>query len=194
MDVHPHSDQDLLELPQRIRREKNAKQRDRYRVVLLALQGEEAPQIATQVARSRRFVQTWAYRYRDGGLAALKERTRSGKPSRLSSVQRHQLIERIESGPRPVDGACTLRGREIQRILRQEFGQPYSLDGVYTVLHNLGYSALRPRPRHAQNEPQAMIRWVRRAPLLSAPSKPDTSPAGSASCSWTKPASASRAP
>ena len=193
MEVHPHNAQDLVELHQRIRREKNAKQRDRYRVVLLALQGHEAPQIATRVARSRRFVQSWAYRYRDGGLVALQERPRSGKPPRLSAVQRHRLAARIESGPTVGDGVCTLRGQDIRRILRQEFGQPYSLDGVYTLLHNLGYSALRPRPRHAQNDPQAMIRWVRRAPFLSAPSKPATPPAGSASCSWTKPVSASRA-
>ncbi len=193
MEVHPHSDQDLSDLQHRIRREKNAKPRDRYRAVLLALQGQEAPQIAERLARSRRFVQIWTYRYRDGGLEALHERPRPGKPSRLSSVQRHQLVERIESGPTPRDGVCTLRGKDIQRILRQEFGQPYSLDGVYVLLHHLGYSALRPRPRHAQNDPQAMIRWVRRAPLLSAPSRPDTPPDESVCSSWTKPASASRA-
>ena len=193
MEIHPRSDHDLLELQQRIRREKNAKQRDRYRAVLLALQGQEAPQIAARVARSRRFVQIWAYRYRDGGLDALHERPRPGKPSRLSSVQRHQLVKRIESGPTPRDGVCTLRGKDIQRILRQEFGQPYSLEGVYVLLHRLGYSALRPRPRHAKNDPQAMIRWVRRAPLLSTPSRPDIPPDESASSLWTKPASVSRA-
>jgi transposase len=167
MEIHPHSEQDLSELRQRIRWAKNATQRDRYRAVLLALQGHEASQIAEQVARSRRFVQTGAYRYRDGGLAALQERPRSGKPPRLSSAQRHQLMERIESGPLPLDGVCTLRGRDLPRILRQEFSQPYSLDGVYVLRHNLGYSALRPRPRHARNDPQAMIRWVRRAPTVN---------------------------
>jgi transposase len=193
MEVHPHSDHDPLELQHRICREKNAKQRDRYRAVLLALQGQEAPQIAERLARSRRFVQSWTYRYRDGGLDALRERPRPGKPSRLSSVQRHRLVERIESGPIPLDGVCTLRGKDIQRILRQEFGQPYSLEGVYVLLHRLGYSALRPRPRHAKNDPQAMICWVRRAPFLSAKSRTDIPADGSASSLWTKPASASRA-
>lgn len=193
MDIPSHSDQDVAELKQRIHQEQNAKQRDRYRSVLLALQGYEAPQIAERVGRSRRFVQAWAYRYRDGGLAALRERPRSGKPPRLSPGQCQQLVERLEAGPTALDGVCTLRGLDIQRILREEFGRPYSLDGVYVLLHRLGYSPLRPRPRHAGQDPQAVVRWVRRAPLLSAPSSAGTPPARSASCSRTKPASASRA-
>ena len=39
MDVEPHDNADLNELRRRIRTERKAKQRDRYRVVLLALEG-----------------------------------------------------------------------------------------------------------------------------------------------------------
>jgi hypothetical protein len=52
------------------------------------------------------------------------------------------LDTRIEAGPRPEDGSCRLAGREIQRILAQEFGAVYSLAGTYRLLHRMGYSSL----------------------------------------------------
>ncbi len=48
-----------------VRREKNAKQRDRFRAVLLALEGREKLDIARTISRSKSFVEQWAYAYRD---------------------------------------------------------------------------------------------------------------------------------
>ncbi|MEM9021094.1 MAG: helix-turn-helix domain-containing protein, partial [Planctomycetota bacterium] len=58
-------------LNHRVRVETHAKARDRCRCVLLAIDGLTAPDIAQRVGRSRRFVQRWAYAYRDHGLAGL---------------------------------------------------------------------------------------------------------------------------
>src|SRR5882724_6081409 len=60
-----------------IRQTSNAKQRDRYRVVLIAgaglgVQAEVyREQIAAAVGRSRQFVDEWVGRYRSGGLDGL---------------------------------------------------------------------------------------------------------------------------
>ena len=62
-----HAD-DRQRLEHLIRSERDAKQRDRFRAALLATQGEQAPQIVAKLGRSRRFVQAWAYAYRDGGV------------------------------------------------------------------------------------------------------------------------------
>lgn len=63
--------------------ETHALRRDRYRAVLLALEGEEAVVIAKAVGRSRRSVQDWAYAYRDGGIDAIQPRPRKGRPTKL---------------------------------------------------------------------------------------------------------------
>ena len=42
---------------------------------------------------------------------------------------------------------------DIRRILEQEFAARYSLDGVYKLLHRLGYSGLMPRPQHPDAAP-----------------------------------------
>ena len=54
-------------------------------------------------------------------------------------------------------------------ILEREFGISYTLDGAYDLLHRLGYSCLKPRPRHERADPAAVEAFKRQAPLLSAP-------------------------
>jgi len=81
---------DLLQLRELINRECDALRRDRYRTVRLALEGKETLDIVDRLDRSRRSVQDWVYAYRDGG---------------------------IDAGPRPEDGVCTLRGKDVVRIL-----------------------------------------------------------------------------
>ena len=186
---------DRKTLGERIATEANAKQRDRLRAVALALDGEEAPRIARRVGRTRRFVQEWVYRYRDHGLEGLRAKPQPGAPARLSAQQQAAFQARMRAGPTAADaGLCTLRGPEARRILQQEFGKTYTLSGTYKLLHRLGFSCLKPRPRHRKNDPAAMAQWLADAPLLSRKSSNSIPARPSKSGSRTKPGSASKAP
>ena len=189
MEVTAHHGRDVIDLRRVVRREKKAKQRDRYRAVLLALEGRATLEIADRLGRSRPFVQKWVYRYRDEGIAGLAERARPGQPTKLRREDETLFQRRLEAGPREEDGVCTLRGRDVQCILEQEFGAKYSLNGVYDLLHRLGYSCLKPRPAHRKNDPQVMTQWVADAPLFSAMSPRSIRGDRSSSGSKTKPAS-----
>jgi transposase len=167
MEVRPRQKTDLEWLQEQVAKERDARQRDRYRIALLALQGFTAVQIADKVGCARRTVQQWVYRYRDHGLAGLRERPRPGQPKKLATASEAAFRKRLEAGPTAADGVCTLRGRDIQRILAEEFGAKYSLQGVYDLLHRLGFSCLKPRPRHRKNDPQVIAAWLAEAPLLS---------------------------
>ncbi len=81
MQIRPHHPEDLEQLRQRSRQQRDAKQRDRYRAVVLALEGHGAPEIAETLARSRRFVQLWVYAYRDHGPDAIAPKRQSGCPA-----------------------------------------------------------------------------------------------------------------
>ena len=167
MNVTPRTSDDRAVLRERVAREGNAKQRDRYRAVLLAMDGLEGDEIAERVGRSPRFVDEWVARYRRGGIDALVPRRQSGRPPKLSPDQEQQLKARLDAGPRDSDGVCTLRGRDVCRIIEQEFGVVHTLGGIYDVLRRLGYSSLLPRPRHRKNDPNAMQQFAERdAPLL----------------------------
>jgi transposase len=192
MRVTLHHSEDLERLHQYSRQQHDAVQRDRYRAVILAIGGCEAPEIARTLDRSRRFVQRWVYYYRDHGLDGLGPTPQPGRPSKLPPPQYEAFKTRFLAEPTPADGVCTLRAKEAQQILSQEFGVAYTLGGIYDLLHRLGLSCLVPRPRHPKNDPAQMQQWRDDAPLLSRRRRKTIRTDGSSSGSRTKPASDSK--
>ena len=170
MTVTPRHADDPDRLEELVAREPDAKQRDRYRAVRLAMDRRperEGDEIARIVGRSPRFVDQWVGRYRRGGVDALVPRRRPGRRPKLDDRQAERLRRRLDAGPTDADGVCTLRGRDVCRIIEQEFGVVYTLGGIYDVLRRIGYSSLTPRPRHRKNDPAAMTQFVEHdAPLL----------------------------
>jgi len=167
MDIPLRDPADLDELDRRIAAERSAVQRERYRVARLALGGMKTLDIADKLDRSRDFVQTWAYAYRDGGIEAIRPKPRPGRPPKLPIEQQRTFVERFKQGPGEDDAVCTYRGKDAQRLLEQNYGVSHSLRGVYELLHRRHLSCLKPRPRHRKNDPQAMADFLDRAPLLS---------------------------
>ena len=192
MQIKLHDPQDLTPLRQQSHPQRDAKQRDRYRAILLALEGHEAPAIARALGRSRGFVQRWVYVYRDHGLEAVSPKRQTGRPPNLPATKEEPFKQRFLAEPTEADGVCTLRAKEAQRILQEEFGVEYTLPGIYDLLHRLGLSCLAPRPRHRKNDPEQMRQWVENAPLLSSKSPQRTPRKRSRSGSRTKRGSVSK--
>lgn len=199
MTVTPHDPSDVFRLRELVARERNAKQRDRYRVVLLAAEGLGGreltrEEIAAAVGRSRQFVDEWVKRYRgsDGGSAAggpvgldaLRARKQPGRAPFLTPRQRHELGEALDAGPQEgVDPRGTFFGEDVRRLIERRFGKLYSLRGVYKLLDSMGFSWVCPRPRHPSGyaaappaEQEAMKKkspttWRRRVRGYSPPSR-----------------------
>lgn len=146
------------------REEKNATRAKKLRIVILAMEGWTAPAIAMAVGLSRRICQRWVARYNQEGLSGLDDQRGQQRPVALAPEQEQAFRQRLEAGPDAQDRVCSLRGRDIQRILKEEFGVLRSLAGVYDLLHGLGYSYLRPRPRHRKANPEAVAAFVRELP------------------------------
>src|SRR3954464_14304928 len=126
----------------------------RAQAVVLAKQGRTATDIAEALGCSLKAVTNWVAQYNAGGIEALHDRPRSGRPPLLDPAEYPRLKQRLGDPPRPEDGACALRGLDIRRILEQEFGVLMSLQAVYDLLHRLGYSDLMPRPQHEDANPE----------------------------------------
>ena len=125
----------------------------RIQTIVLAKQGLSCPQIVEMTGYCRRTIQRWVGRYNQAGIKGLVDQPRSGRPAKLAVEQQAEFSARVDAGPRLSDGTATLYGRDIQQILEKEFGVIYTLDGVYKLLHRLGYSCLKPRPRHEKADP-----------------------------------------
>jgi transposase len=162
MHVAPHRTQEELEREERT--ERDATRSKRLRVLILGIEGWTAPAIARAVGLSRRACQDLVRRYNERGLAALEERRGRPRKPTLTGDQEGAFRERVEGGPTESDAVCTLRGKDFQRVLADEFGLLRSLSAVYRLLHALGYSCLRPRPRHRKSDPEAIEAFKRSWP------------------------------
>lgn len=173
MDVKERERGDIERLTGLIRATKSARQRDRYRIALWAIEGREKLDIAAALGVAKSTVETWAYRYRDApapgsGIDALAAKKPPGMRPTLPPERSAEFVARMTAGPRESDGVCTLRAKDARRILREEFGVSYSLPGVYPLLHRLGLSCLKPRPRHEKQDLEAQKKFKEEAaPFLS---------------------------
>jgi transposase len=190
MHVEPHHE--LEALRELARAQEGRRAWKRYQAVVLAKQGKTAEEVAEAPDCGARTVQTWVGKYNAGGAGALAERPRTGRPTTLPRDQEDRLRQRLDSPPRPEDGTCALHGPDVRRILEREFGALYALQGVYDLLHRLGYSSLMPRPRHKDADPGAREAFKKGPPSGSPPSPRPTRSSGSRSGSRTRRGSASR--
>jgi transposase len=160
MHIEDHDPPDRLQ--EAARRCRSTRTGPRVQAIILAKQGDTAPEIARALGFSRRAVQAWVAAYNRGGLDALPDRPHTGRTPTLPHEQEARFRDRVEAPPSPMDGVCELRGADIRRILDEEFDARYSLSGVYKLLHRLGYSDLMPRPQHpgAHTEAQEFFKEV----------------------------------
>jgi len=168
MEVTERCEGDRQQLAELIGRERNAKQRDRLRAVELALDGHDKDFIRDELERSKSFVEDWVYAYRDGGIEAVTPKKPSGRRPKLAQEREREFLDRVDAGPTAEDRVCTLRGVDLQRILREHFDAEYSERGVYALMKRLGYASLVPRPIHEKHDPAQAEQFKQSAPLLSA--------------------------
>ena len=150
---------DAERLKELMAKETQAKQRDRFRVVLLAGQGLgdhkelSREQLAAVVGRARQFVDQWVGRYRKQGLAGLHAIKQPGAEAKLTPEQQEELVAWLERGPTPEEKLAAYNGPILREKIQEHFGKLYSLNGVYVLLHRLGYNDLMPRTTHPDSDP-----------------------------------------
>ena len=154
MEVKDHLPLEELKRLERV--EKDADRARRMRIIILGIEGWTAPSVAMAVGLTRRICQRWVARYNAEGLAGLDDRRGNESGTPLSDKQQEAFRNRVETGATDEDAVCSLRGKDFQRILAEEFGLLRSLSAVYWLLHRLGYSYLRPRPKHRKADPAAI--------------------------------------
>lgn len=117
----------------------------RARIIVLAGEGISNRQIAERVGCKPHIVKRWRDRYQAGGIKALTDRARSGRPPSLSPKDKQRIVTRVCSTPP--------RGlsRWSVRTLARATGQAPSV--IHGVLrehdlhpHLVAHLPLQPRP------------------------------------------------
>jgi transposase len=173
--------EDARRLRELIAGERDAKQRDRFRVVLLAGCGlGDLPEcdrefIAQAVGRSRQFVDQWVGRYREEGLEALYPQKQPGAACKLSAAEQRELLAWLQRGPAPEENLAAYNGPILREKIHRHFGKLYALNGLYDLLHRLGYNDLMPRTTHPDTEPEVLESFKKKSSPRRWPrSKPPT--------------------
>jgi len=143
------------EIASLVRKEKDGRVRQRMMAMKFISQGQTIPQVAGRMDVSERPLRKWLYRFNKQGPNGLSDAPRSGHPPKLNSNQIEKFKQRVRHGVTEQDNVCSLRGRDLQKILQKEFNAQYSLGGTYFLLHRFGFSCLCPRQRHPQTDIQA---------------------------------------
>ena len=152
---------DAAQLQALIDSQSKAKQRDRYRVVLLADRGwETSPSCSGKrlprwpVARVSSSTSGSAATAAAGSRGLLPRRQKAAA-CKLGAGQRRQPCKLLDEGPTADEGIAAYNGPILREKVEECFGKTYSLGGVYHLLHRLGYNDLMPRPKHPDTDPTA---------------------------------------
>ena len=140
------------ELLSELSREREKKYADRIRIILLLDQGEPMVKIAKYFFLTERSVNNYKNRYKQGGLEELLNDYHTGRSSYLSPEEQKSLIVEMEFKVYPTT-------KSVISYVRKEFGVVYTLGGMTTLLHKLGFSYKKPKgvPGKAKTEEQEVF-------------------------------------
>src|SRR5262245_15111266 len=120
-------------------------------------------EIARRLGVSARSVSGWARRLRDSasGLETLKNRPRSGRPSRLTDAQWAEVLELLGQGALRA-GFPTERWTldRIRSLIRKRFGVAYHARYLSEKLWASGWSAQAPAVRAKERDEELVRAWL----------------------------------
>src|SRR6058998_530904 len=185
-----------VELRREARRCRDTAASRRMLALALVLEGSSRVEAARPAGMDRQTLRDWVHRYNAEGLPGLGDRRRPGPRPRLTPGQEAELAAAVERGPDPDrDGVVRWRRIDLEALIETRFAVRLHERSVGKVLRRPGFARLSVRPRHPKADEAAQEAFKKASPSWYARRCPSTPAASrSRSGSWTRPASAGRAP
>jgi len=90
----------------------------------------------------------WMHRYNAVGINGLKNKRKSGRPTKINAQVAQDLQSKVLSGPTELDGIVRYRIVDLQNYLRTTHGISMCVSGVWRKLQQLNLSWKTCRQRH----------------------------------------------
>ena len=143
------------------RTRKDAQRARRLRAIALVIEGDlDRGTIARQARVDRQTPCDWVNRYNAQGTDGLKDRTRSGRFSKLDADQKAQIKRRLVDGPQADVPARTVN--LLKAKMQTVFDVVMSREAVRSLIRAPGFRKLSPRPLHPKANQQRSGRFSRR--------------------------------
>jgi transposase len=135
------------------------------RIIALRLvaAGNQAQEVGQAVSVDERTVRVWVKEWNRRGGESLRYDRYKGATPRLPPELESEVKDAIRRGPPEAMGLSVWRGWAIGAWLEKEYAVTYSRDGVYKLLHRLGFSSLMPRPRHPGSDAVAQEEFKKKS-------------------------------
>jgi transposase len=146
--VKMRADFSASELRRLATRTKDVRQSRRLLSLAAVADGMSREEAARIGGMDRQTLRDWVHRFNEQGPNGLKDIHSGGPRERLSSEQKAELAQIVETGPDPaVDGVVRWRRVDLQRVIEERFGVVYHERYVGKLLKQLGFSHVSVRPR-----------------------------------------------
>jgi len=134
----------------------------RRRALQLLKSGKRMAEVANSLKTSVVSVFRWWQTYQRTGSRGLKSKPVSGRPHKLSPLQKEKLLGLLLAGS-PAQGYATdlWTLSRVGRLIRKYFGVAYHRCHVWRLLTSLGLSCQKPERRALQRDEEAIGHWKR---------------------------------
>jgi len=144
--------------------------RRRAHALLLVGEGQTQASVARLFHTSAYRVHVWQERFVSAGREGLADRSRGGRPPKLTADDRAFVEAALDRGPQAYGLPVTVWTlRDLQALLQRERGIAVSVVTVHRVVHALGFVSRRPRhdlthrqDRAAVAAAQQVLEWLQK--------------------------------
>ena len=147
---------DIEELSKLSKQEKNVKQKKRYDVVLLHLEGKTNGKISEYLHVSLRAVSTYLSLYRNGGVNSLLIKKQAGAKKKLTNEQEAELKETISNYTPEEAGVGIFANWTAPlacELVKKRYQVQFSERGMRNLFERIGLSYTRPTYTLAKADP-----------------------------------------
>ncbi|MFB5677437.1 winged helix-turn-helix domain-containing protein [Paenibacillus terreus] len=159
-----HQDTELQALTEAMNNEDNQRICERYKAVMLYLEGNNFTSIARSLGRTRQTVKSYIDIYRSNGIEGLGEAYYAMLSRKLDASQEAELKELLLNR-RPLDvGLGDYYSWSINLIkqwIMREYGQSFSKRGISKLLQRLGFRFTKANFTLVSADPIANIRYTK---------------------------------
>lgn len=143
-----------LALQQEIARSEESRYDHRLHGLLLVASGHSCRQVGELLGENGTTVQRWVRRFEQGGLDALREGERSGRPTVLKADQWRKLQGDLRKTPRDFGLPATLwDGPLLAEHLRRHYRVSLGVRQCQRLFRRMGFRLRKPRPQVGQADP-----------------------------------------
>jgi transposase len=143
-----------LAIQQEIGRNEESRYDHRLHGLLLVTTGQSCREVARLFGEDPSTVQRWVKRFESGGLEALREGERPGRPRLLDAGQWRTLEADLRKTPRVLGLEANLwDGPLLAEHLRRSYGIRLGVRQCQRLFRQMGFRLRKPRPQVAQSDP-----------------------------------------